>query len=379
MIRKRGKTYTVQVVYYITDKETGKKQRKFATKSGFRTKAEAKLYEDKLNLEKHDGTLTIENPLFNTYFNDWCDTYRIPGKSANTIRRYDYCKKVVKTYFGNVKIKSITRNTYQKFLNSYGADHAKNTVTKTVRIIESALADATNDNIISKNPTLHTKLVYDTSRSQKVEYLSEKDFKKLIAEVKSNLDPEYVARYVILTACYTGARIGEILALAWSDIDFKKKTIHIQHSWDYRHSHLKGTKNKPSDRIITAPTALLDVLSQLRNNDPKFVFIVPNKIAKGATISDDDRLAIGLPTTDGINRRLRYCLKQAGLTTTLHVHSLRHVHVAYLYAHDVDWYSISKRLGHASVKTTMDTYSYLIQEKKAQGEKLINELVDNLG
>lgn len=379
MIRKRGKTYTVQVAYFVTDKKTGEKKRKFASKSGFKTKAEAKIYEEKLNLQKHAGNLSNYNPLFTKYFTDWVNTYRLPGKQPNTVKRYEYCEKVVNDYFTGIKIKSITRNSYQKFLNAYGEHRSKNTVTKTVRIIESSLKDAFDDQIISKNPTVRTQLVYDPDKSRKVEYLSEKELKTLVKSVKSNLDPQYVARYIILFAIYTGARVGEIFGLAWSDIDFKAKTIHIQHSWDYMHKHLKGTKNKPSNRIITAPDALLDVLKQLRHNDSKYVFIRPDRIPATADIDDDERLSIGLPSPDSVNKRLRYCLKKASITKTLHVHSLRHVHVAYLYAHDVDWYSIAKRLGHSSVKTTMDTYAYLIQEKQAQGQRLIDRLIDDLG
>lgn len=377
MIRKRGKTYTVQVEWSTID-EHGNKKRHQKSKGGFKTKREAQLYEDQLNLLKANGKLTNFNPLFTKYFDNWVDTYRAPGKQPNTVRRYNYCKKVVNEYFTGVKIKSITRNSFQRFLNDYGLCHAKTTVTKTVRVIESSLADAVADNIINDNPCLRTSIVYDESKGQRVEYPSVNEIKALVSVVRSNLQSRYVSRFIILFLLYTGARVGEAFGLAWSDIDFDHKTIHIQHSWDYQHKHLKGTKNKSSNRIITAPTALLDVLKMLRQNDSKYVFIKPDRIPASANLSDDERLAIGLPTTAAVNDTLRRCIKQAGLSVTLHVHSLRHVHVAYLYGNGVDWYSIAKRLGHASVKTTMDYYAYLIDEKKAKSDKQIDKLIDNL-
>ena len=54
-----------------------------------------------------------------------------------------------------------------------------------------------------------------------------------------------------------------------------------------------------------------------------------------------------------------------------HFHSLRHVHVAYLLGQGVDVYAISKRLGHANVTITLNTYSYLIDEYKAKNDELI--------
>lgn len=376
MIRKRGKTYTVQVAFYSYDRK-GNKKRHFKTKSGFHTKKEAQLYEDKLKLLKSNKKLNNNNPLFTDYFRDWCDTFRIPGKAANTVHRYHYVEGVVNKFFAGVKIKDITRASFQRFLNDYGKDKAKNTVNKTVRVIKSSLSDAVADNIITDDPTIRTELVYDESKAQKIEYLSIKDMKALIAELRSGLDPHHTSRYIILFALYTGARIGEILGLAWADVDFKHATIHIQHSWDYMHNHLKAPKNKPSNRIIKAPAVLLEVLSQLRNNDPKYVFI-QHRIHADADIDDDERLKIGLPKTKTVNKALKAALKKLGLSTSMHVHSLRHVHVAYLYANGVDWYSISKRLGHSSVKTTMDTYAYLIQEKAAKSDKLIGTLIDDL-
>lgn len=60
-----------------------------------------------------------------------------------------------------------------------------------------------------------------------------------------------------------------------------------------------------------------------------------------------------------------------------HFHSLRHVHVAYLLGQGVDVYAISKRLGHSTITTTLNTYSYLIEEYKAKNDTLIiNKLAE---
>lgn len=248
---------------------------------------------------------------------------------------------------------------------------------KTTRVIISSIKDAVADNIISSDPTWRTQLVYDESRSQKVEYLSIADMKRLTKAIKAKLNPKQTSRYIILTALYTGMRIGEILGLAWSDIDFEHGTISINHSWDYVHNHLKDPKNASSKRVITASPALLDILQQLRDNDFKFVFI-QHRIPSYVKDDDDERLKLGVPKTTTVNYVLKLTLEKLGLSTSLHVHSLRHVHVAYLYANGVDWYSISRRLGHSSVKTTMDIYAYLIQEQAAKSDKLIDKLIDDL-
>jgi integrase len=42
------------------------------------------------------------------------------------------------------------------------------------------------------------------------------------------------------------------------------------------------------------------------------------------------------------------------------LHSLRHTHVSMLLASGMDILTISRRIGHASVKVTLDTYGHLI-------------------
>lgn len=53
---------------------------------------------------------------------------------------------------------------------------------------------------------------------------------------------------MILTAIYTGARLGEIQALTWSDI--KGDTISVKKSWNETTQEFQPTKNESSIRTI---------------------------------------------------------------------------------------------------------------------------------
>ena len=70
--------------------------------------------------------------------------------------------------------------------------------------------------------------------------------------------------------------------------------------------------------------------------------------------------------------------QQAIAKQGFHFHSLRHVHVAYLLGQGVDVYAISKRLGHSDITITLKTYSYLIDEYKAQNDDLIVKKLQKL-
>ncbi|WP_050901097.1 Arm DNA-binding domain-containing protein [Lentibacillus jeotgali] len=97
-------------------------------KSGFRTKKEAQVaaaeVEDKLN--KGKAVVMKELPI-DEYFEQWISLYKTKISDA-TMKQYQYSLKAVKNHFGRDPIQNITRQDYQRFINDFGANKAKETV-----------------------------------------------------------------------------------------------------------------------------------------------------------------------------------------------------------------------------------------------------------
>lgn len=364
-IYKRGKTWTVQMVWYVLDPstKTGKKKQ-YKTKGGFKTKAEAKQWEAEQTIAKKEKKISNQNPVFSDYFWEWSKIYRIPLLEKNTIRKYEYTKRVLEQYFGQTKINSITRTSFQKFLNDYGANRSKATVLKTYRLVKASVLDAYDEGLLSENFIRKTQPVWNETKTLKIEYLSIAEIQQLNKQLKDTLHPSFTSKYIIITAIYTGMRIGEIMALKWSDLDRVNHTIRIQKSWDYIHNELKKTKNESSVRTIKIPESLIEILDQLKKNKQEFIFAHKNG---------------KLPSNNAVNKCLKENMQKIGIIKkNFHFHSLRHCHVAYLHAMHVDWYEISKRLGHSSVAFTMEQYAYLIDEMSAQQDKYVVSVLDHL-
>lgn len=64
-----------------------------------------------------------------------------------------------------------------------------------------------------------------------------------------------------------------------------------------------------------------------------------------------------------INRHLQFIGRKAELRQGLHFHVSRHTFAYLLLLHDVDIYTISKLLGHTSIKTT-EIYLRMFDKKK---------------
>lgn len=365
-LHKRNGKWLCQISWYEPDPDhPGKEKRHFKTKLNFRTKAQAQLWGNQQENAKNQGQLTVHDPSFAAYYQNWAETFRMPGRAYNTVNRYKHIEKLLLKYFGNEKFKDVTRAQYQQFIKLFGKDHSKETVTKINHILRSCVRDALDDGIIHKNFATRINVVWNKNHTRKIEYLSINEIQRLTEAVKSNLRPHFTSRYMILTGIYTGMRVGEVMALKWQDINFVQRTIRINKSYDYVQNKVKPPKTANSKRVIRVNQELLDILKELQANHQQFVFANPNG---------------NIPSDNAVNKALRNIMKQAGINKRgFHFHSLRHCHVAYLAARHVDWYAISKRLGHSDVAFTMKQYSYLIDEMKSQEDSYIEQVLNDIG
>lgn len=357
---KRGSKWQARITWRDSD---GKLHQK--SKSGFDTKQQARQYAIKLEQEKLSGTDIEADPLFLDYYDTWYKTYKENIISKATARHYDFVHNIIDKYFHNKKLKKLNRSAYQRFINKYGADHAPETVKKVNTIIRACVKSAVLDGIIQKDFTGQVNLVANKDNEMHVEYLSLAEIRKLRDAVLSSRSRHFTSRYMILTAIYTEARLGEIQALTWKDIDFKQRTITIDKSWDYMSGGgFKPTKNESSNRTIRINKKLLDVLSELKVNGSTMVFM-------------DQYHSV--PTSNAVNKTLKSIMHKAKMDKQdFHFHSLRHSHVAYLLSQGADLYIISKRLGHTDTTITSKVYAYLIDEYQDKAENEIEKYLQNI-
>lgn len=335
------------------------------SKAGFLTKMQARQWAVEQE-QKHLEGIDIENKeTLSEYYERWFKTYREPQITNVTAQRYNIIKKQIADTIGKTQLSKISRYQYQKFINDFGSNHAPDTVHKTNSILRACAKSAVLDGIISKDFTQNVNLTADKDKIRKVKYLNLTEIRTIANDIIDNHDPEYTGRYMILTAIYTGMRLGEIMALTWKDINFPFKTISINKAWDYTNGGgFKETKNKSSKRIIRVNDKLLNILAELKVNHHKMVFM------------EDDG---NIPSSNGVNKVLKALLKENEINSPgFHFHSLRHSHVAYLLSQGADIYSISKRLGHSDISTTSKRYAYLLDEYRAKQDERIEGMLDNL-
>lgn len=341
-IYKQGKTWTVKVSIPLGN---GIYTSKYET--GFHTKNEAKVYANKLEEEKKNGTVLkkVNTSSFADYFDEWFETYKRNSISTSTANLYQYTSKVVHANFDK-PIDSITRKEFQSFLNSFGADKAKTTVKKVRSHIRQALLSAKHDGVTDNDFTEDTVLIFgNKGHKPEDKYWNSDEVEKVIAhlDLKKSLND-----IMIYTALQTGARFSEINGLTPSDINKKESTLSINKTWNDKQRKFNPTKNEQSNRTIKISVNLVNILNNLTPlDDHLFASKITNRP----------------PASTTINQHLKRLEKEIGVKE-ITFHGLRHTHASLLLANDVLIQYISERLGHENVNITLDVYAHLINEKR---------------
>jgi len=368
--KKRGDKWQVRISF---TNENGKSDR--LNKGGFLTKKAAQLFAVETEQKINDGwqpKVVTYSHIFADYFNQWYLDFKEAKLSARTKQRYLITQRELSKYFKDKSIEDITRRDYQKFINEYGSTHAKNTVHKVNSLVNACVKNAIYEDVIVKNFCDGIQLVFDPTKTRKIEYLNIKEMNDLASNCYNHINKNFTSNQMIITAIFTGARLGEIQGLRWQDINFNFKTISINHAFNESTREIIPTKNESSVRIIRVGGELIELFKTMKQNKHnEFIFTTQDKT---------------VPTSGAVNKVLKQRLEELGIHRQgFHFHSLRHTHVAYLLAENMDLYAISKRLGHSDLSTTTRIYSYLIEEHRAKTDNQIEislnkiKLLKNLG
>lgn len=189
--------------------------------------------------------------------------------------------------------------------------------------------------------------------------INNKNFKRYLDDVNLLRD-----KIILLCLKEGGFRSNELLGIRLEDIDFAEQGIWVRFRTD-NSNKARAKAGYGRDRFVHLPSDLMILIdryisSEWVNSNPTedFLFIVV-----GSHVPTDIGSAMTKSTLDSI---FKYRSKKTGIK--LHPHMLRHTHATELAreyiskGEPINWEYISKRLGHASVTTTMEIYAHLTPE-----------------
>jgi integrase len=350
--------------YDIIDPTTGKRKQKEV--GGFRTKAEAEEAAKKILAEIQQGTyveptkVTVEEFLL-----DFVENTLKNEVAPNTYeQRLAYVKNHISPRIGKTKLSELSPNHIQKLYNGlrekYGAGHVQNIG----NLLNKALTQAVRWNIISRNPAALVKKPSTTRKNTTMKVWTIDEQRRFLEHSKEGPMLYYV---LFLLALTSGMRKGELLGLKWADVDIKQGIISVKRTavWANKTLYLKDMpKTESSIRTIQLPEQTVKELKKWQlacpTNSLNLVFPSPKT---------NDILY-----PNSLDKAFNKAVKAAGVNK-ISFHGLRHTFATTLLANNVNPKIVQEMLGHATIKTTMDTYSHVLPNMQREAAKQLSAVL----
>jgi len=180
-----------------------------------------------------------------------------------------------------------------------------------------------------------------------------------------------VTAYIVEFMALNGMRIGELLAIQPSNVDFDKQTLEIDGTihWvddDQGHGVKDTTKTEASYRTISLTTRSCDILRKVMLENKKAIQWDSNYIDRGFIFTNHYGNPMALTS---VNRNIKTAVDdikddQGKKMINKHVttHTLRHSHISLLSQLGVSLRAIMDRVGHTDHKTTLQIYSHVTEQ-----------------
>ncbi len=295
----------------------------------------------------------------------WLENYIRPSVKVRTYERYKLIvEQHIKDKIGGVELNDLSPLILQPLITELlqngnkktGKGLSANSVNAIISVIQSSLKTAhllgltkeyTADKL--KRPKLKEKPVECFTLSE------QKQIEQAILNGKKD------KLYGIILCLYSGLRIGELIALQWSDIDLTKGILTISKSC---HDGKDGLiidepKTATSRRIIPLPKQLLPILRSVkkRSDSPSVVS------ANGSTVS-----------VRSYQRSFELLLKKLKIPHK-GFHSLRHTFATRALECGMDVKTLSEILGHKNPTITLNRYAHSLMEHKTDMMNKLGKLL----
>lgn len=377
---ERKEIWIYQISYQDENDIRQRKKFKAKVKREAMRKGKAFLEEIHQGLKPNGGKMTVEQ-----WIGEWLPTYVRPRIRPRTFEKYKSC---MDTYilppFGDVPLEELTALDVQKHLNSLlenGRKDGKGLSSSTVRAVRRyfcmCLDDAVDNGLITRNVVRSTKPAKLIKKD--IVVLTKDELNRLIAIAREISHPymRVMMPELIRFTAHTGLRQGEVFALRWQDVDFEQGAIFVQHSLAHvvgRGAVMQAPKTKNSRRRVLLLAEDVDFLRKYRDWQQAYADELGDKYARRDLVFAS---TFGSPIspTNFLRRHFHPLLKKCGIKEGFTFHGLRHTHATLLLKQGVNPKIVQERLGHSSIKVTMDTYSHVLPDMQQQAVNALSKIL----
>lgn len=338
----KGKRKLEYLRLYLIDKPRTPEERSFNKK----TLQLGESIRSKRQLELQNGIYGFQdaekiNSLFLTYFELLAEKRRdSDGNYGNWPSALKHMKNWEKS---NVRFADIDREWLEDLKYYFvheaktkqGRALSKNSCVSYFNKVKAALKEAAKDGIILRNPAEDVDGIKEAETKR--EFLTLEELKSA-ATAYCEIE---VLKNAFIFSALTGLRFSDIEKLTWGEIQYSKE--------NGNYIRFKQKKTKGQETLPIAEDALKYMGERKEGNE---------KVFKDLTYSDYN------------NAKIREWMIRAKVEKHITFHCARHTYATLQLTLGTDIYTVSKLLGHKSLKTT-EVYAKIIDEKKIEAANRI--------
>jgi integrase len=348
-----------------TDPMTGRRKTSYKIARG--TQAEAEAVARQLVAEIDQGKAAAPSSKnLAAYLGEWLDSREARATVKSTVKRQrDLLELHVCPTIGRLPLQKLSahhvqqlwtklltepRGSVGKFANRRDKPLSNQTVLHAHRALSMALSDAVELGLLARNPLTRSRVAKPPPARQPEMELPSAD---AVETAIVTCADDRVLQALVRLAVASGARMGELLALRWGDIDLTEgsSSITIARALESAPGYpVKEPKGRQARRVSLTPDAAADLRSY-RTFQAEAGLALGWRIEAGSPVFCDEAQA--LLRKDSISSRFS---RRAGF----HFHALRHYHASLLLSRGVDIVNVSRRLGHANPTVTLNVYAHVI-------------------
>ena len=303
----------------------------------------------------------------------WYELYSKPNIRESTQERYwNHIRYHIIPEIGQIKLTKLTSRDVQRMYNNV-KDHGRvskgpwdkrsKTLTASYiislhRMFKMCLERAVTEQLILRNPC--NNVVLPKNDKKEIKILKPEHIREYLAEAEKH----GVLPLFFLELC-SGLRKGELVALLWSDLDVKQRTISVsKQAVRVKGGGVKTTtpKTATSIRVESIPQEAVDLLLKEHEKHPDNIYMFPSPVTGE------------MYYPDAVARLHTRMLQDLGLEHT-RFHALRHTFATLALQNGVDIRTVSGMLGHADPGFTLRTYTHATNPMQIQAAETVGQFM----